>query len=199
MQVANQFVDDPTRVVNRLTVAAPTQVNLQVRIAEVARNVDRQLGIQWNDVSVGINGGRIGFRGGAARCRATTRRPTAPPAAASTSTWCCRRWQEEGLVTIMAEPNLTARSGEPATFLAGGEYPYSTVSDDGTNIQFKNFGIGLNFTPTVVDGNRISLVGRHRGERARTSPRARPCRRSAPAAPRRRSTSPAARASPSPG
>ena len=66
--------------------------------------------------------------------------------------------QEEGLVTIMAEPNLTARSGEPATFLAGGEYPYSTVSDNGTNVQFKNFGIGLNFTPTVIDGNRISLT-----------------------------------------
>ena len=65
---------------------------------------------------------------------------------------------EEGLVTIMAEPNLTARSGEPAKFLAGGEYPYSTVSDDGTNVEFKDFGIGLNFTPTVIDGNRISLV-----------------------------------------
>ena len=65
--------------------------------------------------------------------------------------------QEEGLVTIMAEPNLTARSGESADFLAGGEYPYSTVSDNGTNVQFKNFGIGLNFTPTVMDGNRISL------------------------------------------
>ena len=106
---------------------------------------------------------------------------------------------EEGLVTIMAEPNLTARSGEPARFLAGGEYPYSTVSDNGTNIQFKDFGIGLNFTPTVMDGNRISLkvatevseldfaknpndaVARTRGGR------------------RPRSTSPAARASPSPG
>ena len=65
--------------------------------------------------------------------------------------------QEEGLVTIMAEPNLTARSGESADFLAGGEYPYSTVSENGTNVQFKNFGIGLNFTPTVMDGNRISL------------------------------------------
>ena len=47
MQVANQFVDDPTRVVNRMNIAAPTQVNLQVRIAEVARNVDRRLGIRW--------------------------------------------------------------------------------------------------------------------------------------------------------
>jgi pilus assembly protein CpaC len=64
---------------------------------------------------------------------------------------------EEGLVTIMAEPNLTARSGEPARFLAGGEYPYAVVNDDENTIQFKDFGIGLSFTPTVMDGSRISL------------------------------------------
>jgi pilus assembly protein CpaC len=65
---------------------------------------------------------------------------------------------EEGLVSILAEPNLTARSGEPASFLAGGEFPYTVAQDDGANtIEFKDFGIGLNFTPTVVDGNRISL------------------------------------------
>ena len=157
------------RVVNRLSVAAPTQVNLQVRIAEVARNVDRQLGIQWNDVSVGINGGRIGFRGG---------RPVQGDYQASYGAIrgsfnidvVLQALQEEGLVTIMAEPNLTARSGEPATFLAGGEYPYSTVSDNGTNVQFKNFGIGLNFTP---DGDRRQPHqpdGRHRGERAQLRP-----------------------------
>ena len=157
LQVANQFVDDPTRVVNRLTVAAPTQVNLQVRIAEVARNVDRQLGIQWNDVSVGINGGRIGFRGGA-QVQGDYQASYGATRGSFNIDVVLQALQEEGLVTIMAEPNLTARSGEPATFLAGGEYPYSTVSDNGTNVQFKNFGIGLNFTPTVVDGNRISLT-----------------------------------------
>ena len=157
VQVANQFVDDPTRVVNQMSVAAPTQVNLQVRIAEVTRDIDRQLGIQWNDLSLGINGGRVGFSGGKAIQPATTRRATGRSAAASRSTWCCRRCRRRGSSTIMAEPNLTARSGESADFLAGGEYPYSTVSDNGTNVQFKNFGIGLNFTPTVMDGNRISL------------------------------------------
>jgi pilus assembly protein CpaC len=157
LQVANQFVDDPDRVVNRLTVAAPTQVNLQVRIAEVARNVDRQLGIQWNDVSVGINGGRVGFQGG----RAVQGDHQASYGAVRGSfniDVVLQALAEEGLVTIMAEPNLTARSGEPATFLAGGEFPYSTVSDNGTNVEFKNYGIGLNFTPTVIDGNRISLT-----------------------------------------
>jgi pilus assembly protein CpaC len=64
---------------------------------------------------------------------------------------------EEGLVTIMAEPNLTARSGEGASFLAGGEFPYSVVNNDENTITFKDYGIGLNFTPTVMDGNQISL------------------------------------------
>ena len=169
LQVANQFVDDRTRVVNRLTVAAPTQVNLQVRIAEVARNVDRQLGIQWNDVSVGINGGRVGFHGG----RAVQGDYPASYGAIRGSfniDVVLQALSEEGLVTIMAEPNLTARSGEPATFLAGGEFPYSTVSDNGTNVEFKNFGIGLNFTP---DGDRRQPHqpdGRDRGERARLQP-----------------------------
>ena len=132
-------------------------MNLQVRIAEVARNVDRQLGIQWNDVSVGINGGRVGFQGG----RAVQGDYQASYGAVRGSfniDVVLQALAEEGLVTIMAEPNLTARSGEPATFLAGGEFPYSTVSDNGTNVEFKNYGIGLNFTPTVIDGNRISLT-----------------------------------------
>ena len=65
---------------------------------------------------------------------------------------------EEGLVTIMAEPNLTARSGEPRRASSpAASIPTPTVSDEGTNVQFKDFGIGLNFTPTVIDGNRISL------------------------------------------
>ena len=157
VQVANQFVDDPTRVVNRLNVAAPTQVNLQVRIAEVARNVDRQLGIQWNDISVGINGGRVGFRGGR-QVQGDYQASYGAVRGSFNIDVVLQALAEEGLVTIMAQPNLTARSGEPATFLAGGEYPYSTVSDNGTNIEFKNYGIGLNFTPTVLDGNRISLT-----------------------------------------
>lgn len=157
VQVATQFVDDPARVVNRLDVAAPTQVNLQVRIAEVSRNVDRQLGIQWNDVSVGINGGRIGFNGGKA-VQGDYQASVGALRGSFNIDVVLQALQEEGLVSIMAQPNLTARSGEPATFLAGGEYPYATVSENGTNVQFKNYGIGLNFTPTVVDGNRISLV-----------------------------------------
>ena len=91
LQVASQFVDDPTRVVNRMSISAPTQVNLQVRIAEVKRNVDRQLGIRWNNISLSTGSSRIGFVGGHSSRAATTPR-TAPPAATSASTLCCRRW-----------------------------------------------------------------------------------------------------------
>lgn len=158
VQVANQFVDDPARVVNRMSVEAPVQVNLQVRIAEVSRNVDRQLGIRWNAISGQIGNSRIGFVGGSGVSGAGGYAAGGSLIRGSFNLdVVLSALSEEGLVTIMAEPNLTARSGEAASFLAGGEYPYAVVSDDGTNVAFKNYGIGLNFTPTVIDGSRISL------------------------------------------
>jgi pilus assembly protein CpaC len=154
VQVATQFVDDPTRVVNRMNIQSPTQVNLQVRIVEVARNVDRRLGIQWGMTS-GTNP-RIGFFGGGAVPEGYTARFGITRGSFSVDV-LLQALAEEGLVTIMAEPNLTARSGEGASFLAGGEFPYSVVNDDENTVSFKDYGIGLNFTPTVVDGDRISL------------------------------------------
>jgi pilus assembly protein CpaC len=134
-------------------------VNLQVRIAEVSRNVDRQLGIRWNALGISTNGRtRYGLVGGQG--------PNGSGAYTAAIGYSGPQLNidvmldalaQEGLISILAEPNLTARSGEAASFLAGGEYPYETVSDNGTNVEFKDFGIGLNFTPTVMDGNRISL------------------------------------------
>jgi pilus assembly protein CpaC len=163
MQVANQFVDDPSQVVNRMNVAAPTQVNLQVRIAEVNRNVDRQLGIRWGAMGLSTNGnaqwGLVGGgnpQGGALQGGYDVSLGYNGPRI--NVDVMLQALSEEGMVTVLAEPNLTARSGESANFLAGGEYPYQTVSDNGTNTEFKDFGIGLTFTPTVLDGNRISLT-----------------------------------------
>ncbi len=157
MQVANQFVDDPSRVVNRMTVAAPTQVNLQVRIAEIGRNVDRQLGIQWGAVGVSSGGStQFGFVGGRGVDGGYSVGVNYSGARVSVDV-LLQALAEEGLVTILAEPNLTARSGESASFLAGGEYPYAVRNDLENTITFKDFGIGLNFTPTVLDGSRISL------------------------------------------
>jgi len=71
---------------------------------------------------------------------------------------------QEGLVTVLAEPNLTALSGETANFLAGGEFPFpvaqSSTTPGGTpviTVEFKPFGVSLAFTPTVLSGNRISM------------------------------------------
>jgi pilus assembly protein CpaC len=147
VQVAAQFVDDPSQVVNRLEVAAPTQVNLQVRIAEVRRNIDRQLGITWDGSRFsGGTGVDNGFQLGINRIGGLNLNVVLQALAA------------EGLVSILAEPNLTARSGEPASFLAGGEFPYTVPQRDGVStVEFRDYGVSLTFTPTVIDGNRISL------------------------------------------
>src|SRR5690606_28653880 len=64
----------------------------------------------------------------------------------------------EGLISILAEPNLTAVSGEEASFLAGGEFPVPVQSDQDTvTIEYKQFGVSLTFTPTIVGDNRINL------------------------------------------
>jgi len=65
---------------------------------------------------------------------------------------------EDGLITVLAEPNLTAISGETASFLAGGEFPIPVPQgQDQITIQFKKFGVSLAFTPTYLDGGRISM------------------------------------------
>jgi pilus assembly protein CpaC len=158
VQVASQFVDDPARVVNRLDVATPTQVNVEVRIAEINRNVDRQLGIRWNAFGISSDGDfQYGFVGGGNPISGSSRATIGYTGPRLNIDVVLEALADEGLVTILAEPNLTARSGESASFLAGGEYPYSTVSDEGTNVEFKDFGIGLNFTPVVLSDGRISM------------------------------------------
>lgn len=159
MEVASQFVDDPAQVVDRLEIAAPTQVNLMVRIAEVSRRIDRQLGIRWNELGYSSGGGRERVRfGGGGDARPGGFSAQILRAGRLDINVVLQALSEEGLVSILAEPNLTARSGETASFLAGGEFPYAVAQTDGANtVEFKDFGIGLNFTPTVVDGSRISL------------------------------------------
>ena len=67
-------------------------------------------------------------------------------------------FERAGLLRVLAEPNLTAISGEAARFLAGGEFPVPVNSDDGQiSVEFKPFGVGLAFTPVVLSGGRISL------------------------------------------
>jgi pilus assembly protein CpaC len=68
-----------------------------------------------------------------------------------------RAAESNGLIRTLAEPTLTAISGEKAEFLAGGEFPVPVPTDDGIAIEYKKFGVGLTFTPVVLAGGRISL------------------------------------------
>lgn len=167
---AQQFVQDKDAVNLNVGVVGGNQVNLQVRIAEVSRSVTRQFGFNWESV---INNGSTNF--GIAFGRdfinssgALTRDPTeslgsialgfkSKGGSANLNTMI-DALQSEGLISILAEPNLTAVSGETASFLAGGEFPVPVAQQQNAiTVEWKKFGVALDFTPTVVDGGRISV------------------------------------------
>jgi len=155
---------EASRVVNRMTVTAPAQVNLRVRVAEVSRNIDQRLGFNWRalfnfgDFAFGVFTG-AGVTGGL-----TNAGNTFGAIGGSLVTndvdinVLIDALNREGLARTLAEPNLTALSGETASFTAGGEFPIPVAQDGATTtIEFKQFGVILDFTPTVLSPDRISL------------------------------------------
>lgn len=174
--VARQVTEE-ANLVNKLSVTAPNQVNLRVRVAEVSRSVVKDFGINWTNLSrsggflFGLATGSPFLAGATAfdqnlssRSGAISRPNTNSIASGSfvnnsfDVNGLIDAMDTEGLVTVLAEPNLTALSGETATFLAGGEFPI-VVPDEGTRVtvEFKEFGVSLAFTPTLIGGKRISL------------------------------------------
>ncbi len=167
--IASRLVDDGRKVVNGITVHGRDQVMLKVTVAEIQRDVIKQLGI---DLSGTIGSGSrcstsatpIRFRWSASRWSA----PTPSPRGCSGINATLRAMERAGVIRTLAEPNLTAISGESSTFLAGGEFPIpagytctAAVPGQAGNcqyqIQWKKFGVGLNFTPVVLGEGRISL------------------------------------------
>jgi pilus assembly protein CpaC len=148
---AGQSVD------NNLTVNSSATVGLKVRITEMSRQVTRALGVDWS---------ALGTIGKYAIAFATTNgvAPTISSvynAKGISVDTIIEALASDNLVRILAEPNLTARSGESASFLAGGEYPIP-VEQGGTggnaiSITYKQFGVSLSFVPTVLSSGRISL------------------------------------------
>ena len=169
-RLATRFITEKEDIINRLSITAANQVNLRVRFAEVDRSVIRQLGINWNaagnigSVAVGLI--TTGFPAAAAVSGTIAQTSSLYNFHAATGSWDFNSFIDalatEGLVTVLAEPNLTALSGETASFLAGGEFPVpvpQSSNGGGTviTVEFKNFGVGLSFTPTLLAGNRISM------------------------------------------
>ncbi len=153
-----------TKIFNRIVVEGAMQVNLRVQVAEVARSVTKQLGVNWENLSnfgnfsFGLGAGRDFVDGAFLRNGSTTSGFFGFNDGQTAINAAIDALEDEGLITLLAEPNLTALSGESASFLAGGEFPIPVPGEDGTvTVSYKDFGVSLNFTPNIVANNRINL------------------------------------------
>jgi pilus assembly protein CpaC len=165
-RLAQRFIGEGEEVINRLEVTAANQVNLRVRVAEVQRSILKQLGINWNVAAeyAGFTFGLVtsGFGASDALLGTAVQQSHTFPVGYNSSNLDANALidalSDEGLVSLLAEPNLTALSGETASFLAGGEFPIPVAQDTDTiTVEFKKFGVSLAFTPTLIGGRRISL------------------------------------------
>ncbi len=153
MQLAERHV--PGGVANGLSVGQSQQVMLEVRFLEASRNAVREIGfgntINANDVVTGTDGATIS--GLAEKTLAIFTNVGNENIDVS-----LRLLEEKGIVRTLAEPNLVALSGDTASFLAGGEFPIPVGNRDGEiTIEFKKFGVSLEFTPTVLGNGLVNL------------------------------------------
>jgi pilus assembly protein CpaC len=181
--VARQFAPE---IINTVMVDAPQQVMLEVRFVEASRRAGRDLGVQWNAFSKNRMTANIGSRQpasslpiGAPAANGSSILGSAAETAAgvlsggspfgfmlgrmisgnTTIDVMINALEQRGLVRTLAEPNLVALSGDTASFLAGGQIPIPV--GQGTNnqitVEWKTFGVGLAFTPTVLSGGLINM------------------------------------------
>jgi pilus assembly protein CpaC len=170
--LAARLVGGPDKVVNSIVVRGRDQVMLKVTVAEVARSIIKQMGIDlsasmnYGNTAVTFNNSNPFTANGAPLVAGNQLQTTFGSTPSVTATM--RAMESAGVVRTLAEPNLTAISGESATFIAGGEFPIPTgvtcqttaagaVGQCAPSIAFKKFGISLNFTPIVLSEGRISL------------------------------------------
>ena len=160
------------KVVNSITVRGRDQVMLKVTVAEVQRSIIKQLGI---DLTANMNYGTAVVKFSNTNPFTANNAPLVGANALTTSfgsipsvSATLRAMESAGVVRTLAEPNLTAISGESATFISGGEFPIPTgvtcqtttagaIGNCVQTVAFKKFGISLNFTPVVLTEGRISL------------------------------------------
>lgn len=159
MEIAGQYGSET--IINAIHVDAPQQVLLEVRIIEASRNAGRDLGISLNanrpddsfrtrlSTRPGLLGGSLPFGSFLARVLAN----------GLSVDLLIDALESKGLARSLAEPNLTALSGETASFLAGGELPIPVAEEDGqVTVEYKEFGVRLSFTPVVLGSGLINLT-----------------------------------------
>ena len=165
--IARQFGPE---IINAVSVLSPQQVLLEVRFVEISRNASRELGFQWNQFgNTKIN---IGNRVGPGRLPLSSTHSAGVLSGASPFGFAMTRFalggvpvdvalnalEQQGVARSLAEPNLVALSGDTASFLAGGEYPIPVNGTLGqVTVEYKKYGVGLAFTPTVLNQGLINL------------------------------------------
>jgi pilus assembly protein CpaC len=160
--IAGRFIGDMNKVVSLVSIRQSEQVMLKVRIVEMQRQILKQLGFS-HEGTVTLQNTALGFSSlnavnAAAGLSGISQLRNLGGSGQGALDLSIQALESTGLVRILAEPNLTAVSGESAKFLAGGEFPVPVGQDDeGITIEFKEFGVGLGFTPVVLDKGRISL------------------------------------------
>jgi pilus assembly protein CpaC len=173
--LAARLVGGADKVVNSIVVRGRDQVTLKVTVAEVRRDIVKQLGV---DLSASMNYGTAVVNFNNSNPFTANNAPLVSGNGLAASalnkaglpsvTATLRAMESAGVVRTLAEPNLTAISGESATFISGGEFPIPTgvtcqtttagaIGQCVQTVSFKKFGISLNFTPVVLTEGRISL------------------------------------------
>jgi pilus assembly protein CpaC len=158
MAIAEQVA--PNAVTNAMTVRGSQQVLLEVRFVEATRESSRDLGVGWE-----VLGNRIQAATGSGLTGALTSNSVPFGVAiarlldgGTKADVIIQALEKRGLARRLAEPNLVALSGDTASFLAGGEFPFPVQADNNkVTVEFKKFGIGLAFTPTVLGEGQINL------------------------------------------
>lgn len=157
-RIATRFSGEED-VINSVKISSSQQVQLNVRFIEINRQAGRELGTKINASYITPAGGVV-FNSDPA---ATTSMPAGRIIGALTSgnfsiDATIKALEDRGIARRLAEPNLVARSGERASFLAGGEFPIPVSQDDNQiTVEYKKYGVGLDFTPTVLNDGLISL------------------------------------------
>lgn len=157
-QIAERFAGDE-EVINTLEITSSQQVQLNVRFVEINRSVGKELGTQISAAYISSSGG-ITFNSDPT---ASSNAPAGSLIGGLVSNGfsidvAIDALEDRGVARLLAEPNLIARSGETASFLAGGEFPIPVSEEEGrVTVTYKKFGVGLDFTPTVLADGLIAL------------------------------------------
>lgn len=168
--LVKSFTGGNTQVVSRLKNATPLQINLQVRVAEVSRSLSKEISGNLQTFKSGTDNSGAPYAFGVAQGRdfLNDTGQLVYPQGVNTVAGLGRLFgldiaaafdmsEKAGLVSTLANPNLTTVSGETAEFLAGGSFPIVSASSNGTSVEYKTYGVNLTYTPIVLSDGRISL------------------------------------------